>query len=511
MSLLLKHCSRCYPSQRVQLFEATFLQRLQEQDWDEVRAYTAGLRHECPAGIFACDFLLLPVLEERSMHWWLLVVCHPRAAASNPRWGGDAVRRRSRAQVVALDPEMESGVSLQAEAAARRRLWTMELVKRYLSKEWVASPCPDVGPFDVSSIASVQMEVPQSAERSDSGVYVLEFVRSLLRELSVLEVMGEGGLARISIRDEPRRRWQDLGARILRAGSAPPAKPSWECGPRDLKRLRACKSPAKPAPISGGCVSSGTHGEDASRGTSASALPKCAKPHYPPPRPQQQGALEVVSGCGAKFCQRSAEEKPGAKAGSHVPPRLAFVVLWFSRKAQCRTSVAQMRRLRQLGARVSEDGVDATHLVMVGALRRTLRVMCAICRGQEIVDVDWLKASLDAGQWVSEQSYVPAQLSWCPLVVALQRARDLPLLDGWAVFLLRSVENRSELPALVAAAGGQLRPGQPQQHECVAKRVLLLGTTADGTVAGAPVCSPEQLFEACMVQRLSVLGAGDVS
>ncbi|CAK0910659.1 unnamed protein product, partial [Prorocentrum cordatum] len=214
----------------------------------------------------------------------------------------------------------------------------------------------------------------------------------------------------------------------------------------------------------------------------------------------------------------------------------APIVLWFSRATREWITPARERSLKELGAGISDqdDGRDATHVVVGRELRRTMRVMCAICRGQYVVGDDWLRASIRAKRWADPLEHLPRSLSRrmagslegaragalepeeavrAAVSAAIGRARARPLLAGCSVYVFPSVQARAAVQRLVEVAGGASLQAPPSAEaagtsgEAARPALFLLGTEADSRAAaasGLPLFQAGLLFEAAMSQQLNL-------
>ncbi|CAE8592238.1 unnamed protein product, partial [Polarella glacialis] len=124
--------------------------------------------------------------------------------------------------------------------------------------------------------------------------------------------------------------------------------------------------------------------------------------------------------------------------------------------------------------------------------------MCAMCRGQHVVRLSWVKASLRAKRWVSLRGHLPlpdAQGEELFCEEARQRARERPLLEGWKVFVFPSLpagERQATLEVVAAAGGTGVFASLPPQQavpESVLRQLrqlpslLLVGLQSDVPVA----------------------------
>lgn len=148
----------------------------------------------------------------------------------------------------------------------------------------------------------------------------------------------------------------------------------------------------------------------------------------------------------------------------------------------------QQRIIRQLGFQVVRDwSPEVTHLV-ADTFRLTIKMMCAICTGVHIVTPDYITACRRQSGLDDEMQYAlrddvceaafARKRGLAPkysIAVAFERARNNgPLLHGMSVYCFPSVEDKHELPLVVAAAGGTWLsefPAEPHKDS-----ILLLGS-----------------------------------
>lgn len=209
-------------------------------------------------------------------------------------------------------------------------------------------------------------------------------------------------------------------------------------------------------------------------------------------------------------CRRSRQK--GRGSGGRGYPTGGQVKLMLSHAADKILLASHRSRLQSMGALFLSDDDDArsaTHLILAsGSLRRTLRVMCAVCRGQNVVHMGWLRDCLRTRTWVSEAGYEPHSrgdrgAGHRQLQDAICRVRNAgPLLAGRSIYLFPSVQERAALEQIVLAAGGKILTEQPASGSD-SHATLLIGSRGDLDVAnGTRVHAPEVLFAAAMSQEL---------
>eukprot|EP00439_Symbiodinium_sp_Y106_P073786 s254_g13.t10 len=133
---------------------------------------------------------------------------------------------------------------------------------------------------------------------------------------------------------------------------------------------------------------------------------------------------------------------------------------------------AARRLVESLGGEITNTWtMQATHLVAC-RLRRTFKIMCALCRGVPIVRPAFIKRCVQEarvsevrnqdllrdiiGQQIFAKRFLGRSQRYS-LGDVLQRAQDRPLLANYCVYVLPEVTTmeRPKLRALVEAAGGQ--------------------------------------------------------
>lgn len=202
------------------------------------------------------------------------------------------------------------------------------------------------------------------------------------------------------------------------------------------------------------------------------------------------------------------------------------MVLCICRELWERLSVAELAALSRLGASAAAGWRDGVTHVVATSLRRTERLMCAVCRGVHIVTPGWVSASLLAGSWAEELDHVvrdaevEARLG-STLLEALARARRRPLLLGRRVYFTDSVEGavRKAAVSVVLAAGGRVlaAPSEAENYYAWAKEarleasdIIIVDAPASTRPSalpasrpiGGPRYAPQFLFEAALSQRL---------
>eukprot|EP00439_Symbiodinium_sp_Y106_P073778 s254_g13.t8 len=179
------------------------------------------------------------------------------------------------------------------------------------------------------------------------------------------------------------------------------------------------------------------------------------------------GATEAAGRAGARSACSGAAEAPGLDRRAEDP---------------CRSTPAAGDRPERSGDRgeiTNTWTMQATHLVAC-RLRRTFKIMCALCRGVPIVRPAFIKRCVQEarvsevrnqdllrdiiGQQIFAKRFLGRSQRYS-LGDVLQRAQDRPLLANYCVYVLPEVTTmeRPKLRALVEAAGGQWQEELPAE------------------------------------------------
>lgn len=253
----------------------------------------------------------------------------------------------------------------------------------------------------------------------------------------------------------------------------------------------------------------------------------------PPLRRARSRSAEPV-GRPAKRRLTIAESKTKSKNAKSLcskPARHTPIILCFSEFDKGCLSASQKAALATALQKIpgsswtSEWRNDVTHVVM-NSLRRTLRLLCGVCRGQHLVTLDWVHANIASGLWADEAAYWPSNGSLEPCAAhglpgAIVSARKRPMLQGMQVFVAPPFRRtRSDSATwtddkycaavqVVLAAGGFVLPHDvaacdpntiliSPQH--LSRPPAIVGQKAHPI--HLQVYSPELLFEGALTQQL---------
>jgi len=458
LDFFLGHLTTRFGKRRLHTFSALFFPRLAVGGWRSVRTWTRGLRREegSAAGLFERDFLFVPLHDEWVQHWWLGVVCRPWAVGSCRICPSHTTNSEESKTVVAFFDSL----SLEDPAATTaRQEHALCVLRGYLASEWTA--CVGKGTYDAASIAGVSIPVPQQDNGTDCGVYVLEFALQLMQGHDpLLGKLGKTPVCLPAGTVDLRCRWRAVGAELC-AAMAADSGAWWDLPP--TQALAAAPGLAEALATTGFMDDDGSDDEDNRRAWLSTPpdidtkdnLAEAAGAPMPGPMTIATGAIDIDTVV--------AHPGTACREGSGA-------ILWLSGKAnQHLTERGLWERLHRLGVRPSSDsagcGADATHVIIAGRLRRTVRVLCAICRGLGVVHLRWVYACIRAGRLLPPASGHEPRLASAAdgaeagsgLSQALARARTRPLLDGRSVYIFDSVPERTALAQIVVAAGGRLQ------------------------------------------------------
>lgn len=219
LDLFISLMTRALGGTRIHAFSSLFFSRLSScgardglEGWEHVRTWTRGARRSTPAGIFACDALLVPV-HHRSHHWSLAVVCRPWAAAECAATTLDLVSDGDQPPACGAEVAFLNSLGRDTETEAS----VLHFLRGYLAKEWADCLGRDAGNYRSEALSGVAVEVPAQQNDSDCGIFVLEFVLCLLQRQELLAALGRSPLP-LDVSDVPRHRWRRAGAALRAQG-----------------------------------------------------------------------------------------------------------------------------------------------------------------------------------------------------------------------------------------------------------------------------------------------------
>eukprot|EP00439_Symbiodinium_sp_Y106_P073772 s254_g13.t7 len=208
-------------------------------------------------------------------------------------------------------------------------------------------------------------------------------------------------------------------------------------------------------------------------------------PEVPAPAPRRHQVWHRASGSqhfdvhAKAWPENSAEASTGGQKILAEAP-LRPVIALSGVEIEANLLNAARRLVESLGGEITNTWtMQATHLVAC-RLRRTFKIMCALCRGVPIVRPAFIKRCVQEarvsevrnqdllrdiiGQQIFAKRFLGRSQRYS-LGDVLQRAQDRPLLANYCVYVLPEVTTmeRPKLRALVEAAGGQWQEELPAE------------------------------------------------
>lgn len=119
------------------------------------------------------------------------------------------------------------------------------------------------------------------------------------------------------------------------------------------------------------------------------------------------------------------------------------------------------KAVEEMGGFLVQSASECTHLV-ADKVRRTIKFLCCLARGCQIVSTKWLDECRTEGKFISADGYLlrdraaerQHNFSLSKSIVA---ARDSPLLSGWKVYLTDSIKpSPVEMSQIITSAGGEV-------------------------------------------------------
>ena len=119
---------------------------------------------------------------------------------------------------------------------------------------------------------------------------------------------------------------------------------------------------------------------------------------------------------------------------------------------------------KEMGGLLVQSVADCTHLV-TDKVRRTIKFLCCLAQGCQIVSTKWLDESRAHGGFVSADGYllrdrVAERQHNFSLGKSIMAARTSPLLAGWKVHMTDNIKpSPIEMSEIIRSAGGEVRAG----------------------------------------------------
>lgn len=201
--------------------------------------------------------------------------------------------------------------------------------------------------------------------------------------------------------------------------------------------------------------------------------------------PKKQGNDEPSS-------PTASRRKREAPAASHTPKRARNELLVAT------TSViltkTEQHALEALGIQYTER-ISEAHVLVAKALTRTEKMLCAIARGLDIVNVSWIKTMVRKRERIDPKAHVlrdrNREHQWSmSLPEVLSRSQDDPssLLRGHTFYIFKHTEpSRDVLTRVIEAAGGSVEhaTGKTDARVLASDQAHVIGSAADETAIHA--------------------------
>lgn len=117
--------------------------------------------------------------------------------------------------------------------------------------------------------------------------------------------------------------------------------------------------------------------------------------------------------------------------------------------------------VKELGGTLVESISQCTHLV-TDKVRRTVKFLCCLGQGCDIVSTDWLAHCRQERQFIPPKPFIihdrPAERQYqFSLVESINKARESPLLKGWSVYMTDNIKPcPMEMREIINSAGGEV-------------------------------------------------------
>jgi hypothetical protein len=183
-----------------------------------------------------------------------------------------------------------------------------------------------------------------------------------------------------------------------------------------------------------------------------------------------------------------------------------------------------IKELRNIGVDVLQDTTDikrCTHLV-ASQLRRTVKLLCALCVADYIVSTDWMHACIEQRLIVDPTRYTLTDRHLVDSIEnkfdftlhdALQRAHDHgPLFKGQQFYVTKHVQPQqlnAGLKEIIHCAGGTVLTNIPGASGCLPALIVItceqdreLCRTAFPTLSSDKFCSAEYILSSVFKQQI---------
>ncbi|XP_066274354.1 mediator of DNA damage checkpoint protein 1-like isoform X2 [Branchiostoma lanceolatum] len=168
--------------------------------------------------------------------------------------------------------------------------------------------------------------------------------------------------------------------------------------------------------------------------------------------------------------------------------------------------------VKDLGGDLVDSVINCTHLV-TDKVRRTVKFLCLLARGQLIVSTDWLdrckdcRTFLDAAPFMIKDPATEKQYNFC-LAASHEKAREAPMLEGYRVHVTAGVRpDPTQMKDIISCAGGEFLKTMPR---ALADGTVVVSCEADrkqceaALKASVPVVTAEFLLTGILRQEVDI-------
>ncbi|KAI9011745.1 hypothetical protein DFJ74DRAFT_684492 [Hyaloraphidium curvatum] len=175
----------------------------------------------------------------------------------------------------------------------------------------------------------------------------------------------------------------------------------------------------------------------------------------------------------------------------------------------------QPKVVDDLGGEVVESWRECTHVVTESKVKRTVKFLCALATGKQIVSTSWLEACKRASTFVDESKFVirdkDAEKKWgFSLIDSIKMARNSRVLAGKSFYVTAHnlALKLTDLKEIIEAAGGKVLDDIPDLEMEDKSSTFILGCQDDEAFCkellkqGFPVQTNEFVLTGILRQRL---------
>lgn len=118
--------------------------------------------------------------------------------------------------------------------------------------------------------------------------------------------------------------------------------------------------------------------------------------------------------------------------------------------------------IKELGGHFVKSVTECTHCV-TDKVRRTVKFLCCLAKGCDIVSTKWLDRCSSERKFVETEPFMIKDSSsekqyQFSLKDSIKKARESPLLKGWSVYLTDNIKPcPTEMSDIITCAGGKVR------------------------------------------------------